>query len=77
MPFLEYFPYFKRSDLSKKINEYNQFVESIIDSKLEEIKKGEVNTEYKDLITKLILSNMEEDESKRLTRGEIRVNSSI
>jgi cytochrome P450 len=72
-PFLENVPYFRRPELSRKLDQYHEFVQELIKLKKEELKKGTLKSNG-DLISALVQSN-ENSEEDKLTMEQIRVNS--
>jgi cytochrome P450 len=66
-------PFFKRTELSLKLDQYHEFIQELIKLKKEELKNGSLNSK-RDLISALVNSN-ESSEENKLTMEEIRVNN--
>jgi cytochrome P450 len=71
MPFLEYLPFTRRPELAKKLGEYHEFIEDMIENKKLDLKKGKLSKKG-DLISAFIESN-ENSKDQKLTMEEIRV----
>ncbi|KXN66522.1 cytochrome P450 [Conidiobolus coronatus NRRL 28638] len=74
-PFLDNLPYFKRPEVSKKLDAYHEFIEGIIKLKEKEIVEGKENNS-KNLVSSLIQSNIKLGDDK-LSNDEIRDDLSI
>ncbi|KXN66445.1 cytochrome P450 [Conidiobolus coronatus NRRL 28638] len=74
-PFLEYVPFFRRPELSNKLNQYHEFIEEILKLKNEELKNGTLNSNG-DLISAFLQSN-ENSEENKLSMEEIRDNLNV
>jgi antitoxin component HigA of HigAB toxin-antitoxin module len=70
-PSLENAPFFKRPELVKKIDKYQEFIEEVIKLKKEELENGTLQSN-KDLVSALVKSN-ESSEEDKLTMEQIRV----
>jgi cytochrome P450 len=66
-------PFFKKTELSHKLDQYHEFIQELIKLKKEELKNGSLNSK-RDLISALIKSN-ESSEENKLTMEEIRVDN--
>ncbi|KXN66523.1 cytochrome P450 [Conidiobolus coronatus NRRL 28638] len=75
MPFLEYLPFTRRPELAKKLGEYHEFIEDMIENKKIDLKKGKLSKKG-DLISAFIESN-ENSKDQKLTMEEIRDNLNI
>jgi cytochrome P450 len=74
-PFMEYMPFFRRTELSNQLDEYQEFIQEIIALRKDELKKGTL-VDNRDLVSALVKSNENNSEIK-LTMEEIRVNSTL
>ncbi|KXN65080.1 cytochrome P450 [Conidiobolus coronatus NRRL 28638] len=74
-PFLENIPFFRRPELSDKIEQYHEFIQELIKLKQNELNNGTLNSNG-DLISAFIQSN-ENSEEYKLTIEQIRDNLGI
>lgn len=70
-PILEKLPYFKRPELHKQIDDYDNFVKEMIVKKRAELEENP-EIENNDLLSKLIMASME-DGKALMNEREIRV----
>ncbi|KXN68196.1 cytochrome P450 [Conidiobolus coronatus NRRL 28638] len=74
-PFMEYMPFFRRTELSHQLDEYQEFIQEMIALRKDELKKGTL-VDNRDLISALVKSNENSSEVK-LTMEEIRANLNV
>ncbi|KXN65094.1 cytochrome P450, partial [Conidiobolus coronatus NRRL 28638] len=74
-PFLENIPFFKRPELSRKIEQYQEFIQELIKLKQNELNNGALKSNG-DLISALLHSN-ENSEEYKLTMDQIRDNLNV
>jgi antitoxin component HigA of HigAB toxin-antitoxin module len=74
-PFLEKLPFFRRPELVKNMDKYQEFIEEVIKLKKEELENGTLQPN-KDLVSAFVKSN-ENSEEDKLTMEQIRVTRSF
>jgi hypothetical protein len=77
-PVLDKLPYFRRPELYKQIDNYDEFVKQMVALKKEELMENPNLAEKDDLLSKMLLASMQaSDENSTMTEKEIIVKITV